>query len=102
MKSFLAVCWSLSALVAANAAAAGPFAQETRFLLLAQVQQSPRPEPQREGTRPEPQRDTRAGGEADRSRMNSDERRQLRRDIQDAGKDIYQRDRQPPGRQQRR
>ncbi len=95
MKSFLAVCWSLTALFAANAAAAGPFQQEMRFPLLAQAQ-SPRPEPQREGARPEPQRDRRAAGEADRGRMNSDERRQLRRDIQDAGKDIY-----PPAQQGR-
>lgn len=49
-----------------------------------------------------PQRETRPQGAADRGRMNQDERRQLRRDIQDAGKDIYQRERQSPGNEQRR
>ncbi len=34
--------------------------------------------------------------ETDRGRMSADERRQLRRDIQDAGKDIYR-----PARQRR-
>jgi hypothetical protein len=34
--------------------------------------------------------------------MSPDERRQLRRDIQDAGKDIYHRDRAPPRGEQRR
>jgi hypothetical protein len=74
--------------------------------------QRPRPEPQRSADRPAPQRgadrfapsrEARAPGEADRGRMSEDERRQLRRDIQDAGKDIYQRDRPaPPRREQRR
>jgi len=102
MKSFFVVCCSLISLVAANFAAAGSFGQEMRFPLLAQAQ-SPRPEPQRDAARPAaPQRDTRGSSEAERSRMSSDERRQLRRDIQDAGKDIYPRERQAPGQQQRR
>jgi len=58
--------------------------------------------PQREAERPVPQRETRVPGEADRGRMSPDERRQLRRDIQDAGKDIYYRDRPAPRREQRR
>jgi hypothetical protein len=102
MKSSLGVCCGLIALAAANAAAAGPFDRELRFQPFVQAQQGARPEPQREAARPEPQRDTRGSGDADRGRMNSDERRQLRRDIQDAGKDIYQRERQPAGRPQRR
>ena len=88
MKSFLALCCSLIAAVAANVAAADSFGQEMRFRPLIQVQ-SPQPEPPREAARPVPQRDTRGPGETDRGRMNPDERRQLRRDIQDAGKDIY-------------
>jgi hypothetical protein len=47
------------------------------------------PGPQRGADRPPPQRDTRGAPEGDRGRMSPDERRQLRRDIQDAGKDIY-------------
>ena len=66
--------------------------------------QSQRPGPgrEREAEKSAPQRDPRAPSEADRSRMSPDERRQLRRDIQDAGKDIYPRERQAPGQQQRR
>ena len=101
MKSFLAVCCGLIALFAASVAAAGSLAEETRFPLFAQAQ-LPRPEPQREAVRPVPQRDPREAADADRGRMSPDERRQLRRDIQDAGKDIYPRDRQAPGHQQRR
>ena len=101
MKTYPVVCCSLVAVFAANVVMAGPFEREMRFRPFAQAQM-PRPEPQREATRPAPQRDMRGSGETDRGRMNPDERRQLRRDIQDAGKDIYRRDRQPPGRQQRR
>lgn len=101
MKFFLAGCCSLIAAAAANVAMAGPFEQEMRFRPFVQAQ-SPRPEPQRDAASPVPQRDTRGPGEADRGRMSPDERRQLRRDIQDAGKDIYHRDRKAPGRQQRR
>jgi hypothetical protein len=36
-----------------------------------------------------PRGDMRRAGDANRGQMNSEERRQLRRDIQDAGKDIY-------------
>lgn len=54
------------------------------------------PAPQREADRLMPQRDTRGTGEADRGRMSPDERRQLRRDIQDAGRDIYHPARQAP------
>lgn len=102
MKSAFAVCFSLIAAFAANPAVADWYGRGPGFRPFAQVQQSPRPEPQREAARPEPQRDTRAPSESDRGRMSPDERRQLRRDIQDAGKDIYHRDRPAPRRDQRR
>jgi len=101
MRSLLAICCSLIAAVAANAAVAGPFEQVVDSRPFVQAP-SPRPEPQRDAARPEPQRDLRGAAEANRGRMSPDERRQLRRDIQDVGKDIYQRDRQAPRRQQRR
>jgi hypothetical protein len=88
VKSVFAFSCTLIALAAGNVAAAGPFDQGWHYPLSVQAQ-SPQPEPQRDAARPVPQRDTRGVGEADRSRMNPDERRQLRRDIQDAGKDIY-------------
>ena len=102
MKLVVAVCMSLFALVGANAAVAGSFDRELGLRFFAQFQQSPRPEPQRDAARPEPQRDLRGPGESDRGRMSPDERRQLRRDIQDAGKDIYHRDRPPPNRREHR
>ena len=82
MKSILAFCCSLIAAAAANVALAGPFDQSQ---LVAQAP-APRPEPQ---PAPAPPRDMRAPGESDHGRMNPDERRQLRRDIQNAGRDIY-------------
>jgi hypothetical protein len=96
MKFFLAICCGLIAAVAANMAVAGPFGDAMRFLPSVQAQ-STQPEPQRNTARPAPQRDMRGPGEADRGRMNPEERRQLRRDIQDAGKDIYR-----PAQQERR
>jgi hypothetical protein len=106
MKRFLVLGLGLMAAVAAISAAAGPFDSGVNFRPLMQNQPSPpgpqrgadRPGPQREADRPAPQRDTRAPGEADRGRMSADERRQLRRDIQDAGKDIYHGERQAPRR----
>ncbi|OGA24195.1 MAG: hypothetical protein A3I01_01055 [Betaproteobacteria bacterium RIFCSPLOWO2_02_FULL_65_24] len=94
-------CVGLIAAASATPAAADPFERGLWFRPLVQDQR-PRPEPQRDADRPAPQRETRAPGEADRGRMSPDERRQLRRDIQDAGKDIYHRDRQAPRREQRR
>ncbi len=88
MKSVVAIFCSLIAAVAANVAVAGPFEREMGFRPFAQAQ-SPRPAPQRDAARPEPQRDPRGAGGADRGRMSPDERNQLRRDIQDAGRDIY-------------
>jgi len=95
MKSVLALFCGLIAATAASVAVAGPFEREMRFQPFAQAQ-APRPEPQRDAVRPMPQRDLRGSGEAERGRMSPDERRQLRRDIQDAGKDLYRPARQAP------
>ena len=110
MKRFLVLGWCLMAAVAAFPAAAAPFNSRAYFRPYMQNQPSrPGPQreadrrgPQREADRSAPQRELRAPGDADRGRMSPDERRQLRRDIQDVGRDIDQRDRQAPGRQQRR
>lgn len=101
MKFQPMLCLGLFAVAGVNAAAADPFERGMGFRPLVQDQR-PRPEPPREADRPAPQRETRAPGEADRGRMSPDERRRLRRDIQDAGKDIYHRDRPAPRREQRR
>jgi len=119
MKFFLVLGWGLIAAAAAIPAAAAPFGSGANFRPFMQSQPSwrgpqreadrrgpqreaDRRAPQREADRPAPQRETRAPGAADRGRMSPDERRQLRRDIQDAGRDIYHRDRQAPRREQRR
>jgi hypothetical protein len=110
MKRFLVLGWCLMAAVAAIPAAAAPYNSGAYFRPYMQDQRSrpgtqreaDRRGPQREADRSAPQRELRAPGDADRGRMSPDERRQLRRDIQDAGRDIYQRDRQAPRRQQRR
>ena len=110
MKFPLIACLGLIAAAMANTAAADPFERGMGFRLLVQDQRSlPAPQreadrsaPQREAERFAPAREVRAPGDADRGRMHPDERRQLRRDIQDAGKDIYPRDRQTPGRKQRK
>ena len=69
-------------------ALAAPFERGMGFRPMVQDQRS-RPGREREAERPAPRRDMRGSGEAERGRMNPEERRQLRRDIQDAGKDIY-------------
>jgi hypothetical protein len=81
-------------------AGAGAFGQEMGFRPLAQDQR-PRPEQQRGADQPMPQRDMRGTDANERRRMNPEERRQLRRDIQDAGKDIYRPARQERGEQRR-
>lgn len=104
MKSFIAIFCSLAALVAANATAADAFAQEMRFRPSNQAPASRSEPPRRPAASPAPQRDMRGSGGVDRGRMSDDERRQLRRDIRDAGKDVYQpvqqerRDARHPGR----
>ena len=84
MKLFRALGWGLM-LAAVASAAAGPSDSGANPGSSVQVPASP-PGPQREADRPAPQG---AAGEGGRGRMSVDERRQLRRDIQDAGKDIY-------------
>lgn len=96
MKFSTIVCCSLIAAGSANPAVAGPYEAGMGFRPLVQDQR-PRPGPQREAERPAPQREQRGPGEAGRGRMTPDERRQLRRDIQDAGKDIYHPARQGRG-----
>jgi len=107
MKLSLVLGLGLLVAAAAIPAAAAPFGYGGNFRPYMQNQRS-WPGPQREADRrtPQrempPQRDMRVPGEADRGRMSPDERRQLRRDIQDAGRDIYHRDRPAPRREQRR
>lgn len=117
MRFLLIFCFGLIAVAGANPAAADPFDRRMGFRPYVQDQRA-RPEPQRGADRRSPQRDmdrrgaaadrvapqreTRAPADADRGRMSPDERRQLRRDIEDAGKDIYRRDRPAPRREQRR
>jgi hypothetical protein len=84
----LLLCCGLIAGGIPLAAAAGPFEGGMQWAPLVQDQRS-RPGPQREAERPAPQRETRNPGEPERGRMQPDERRQLRRDIQDAGREIY-------------
>ena len=97
MKFLTIVFCGLIAAGIANPAAADPFGRETWFSPLAQDQRS-RPSPQRGTFQPMPQRDMgpampqrdmQGNDPNDRGRMSPDELRQLRRDIQDAGKDIY-------------
>lgn len=97
MKFILILSWGLMAAVAALPSMAAPFDSGADFRPFMQNQPS-RPGPQREADRSAPQRETRPPGEADRGRMSPDERRQLRRDIHDAGRDIYHRDQQAPRR----
>jgi hypothetical protein len=101
MKVFLVLGWGLMAAGAAIPVAAAAFDSGANFRPFTQNQPVP-PGLQREADRPVPQRMTRAPGEAERGRMSPDERRQLRRDIQDAGRDIYHRERQAPRRAGRR
>jgi hypothetical protein len=79
-------------LVAVASPAAGPYEAGGNPASSVQVPAS-QPRPRREADRPTPQR---GEDETDRGHMSADERRQLRRDIQDAGKDIYR-----PARQRR-
>jgi len=95
MKFLTIVSCSLVAAGIAYPAGAGAFGQETGSTPPVQDQR-PRPDPQRGAERPQPQRDMRGMGQGDRGRMSPDERQQLRRDIRDAGKDIYR-----PGRDAR-
>ncbi|MHB8666511.1 MAG: hypothetical protein ACYC7B_03210 [Burkholderiales bacterium] len=83
--------WGLM-LVAVTSPAAGPFDSGSNPGSSVQFPIPPQG-PQRETGNPAPRR---VSGEVGREPMSADERRQLRRDIQDAGKDIYR-----PARQRR-
>ncbi len=90
MKFLTIVCCSLVAAGIAIPAAADAYDPGFRPYIQGQGQaQGAEQAPRRGADRPMPQRDMRAPDEADRGRMSPDERRQLRRDIQDAGKEIY-------------
>lgn len=90
-------------LVAAFALPGAAFAQGMGFRPPPQDQR-PQPPPQRGAEQPMPQRGMGAMGEGEqgRGRMSPEERRQLRQDIQEAGKDIYRAPRQGRGGDQRR
>ncbi len=96
MKFWAIVCCGLIVIGSANAAAAGQNERGTGLRPLLQDQRS-RPGPQRGADRAAPQRDTQGADENDRGRMSPEERQQLRRDIQNAGKDIYRPSRQGRG-----
>jgi hypothetical protein len=90
MKFSTILCCGMIAAGGAGPALAAPYGPGMGFSPLVQDQRpGPGREREREAERAAPQRDMRGPGEADRGRMSPDERRQLRRDIQDAGRDIY-------------
>lgn len=91
MKLFRVLGWGLM-LVAVASPAAGAFDSGGNPESSVQIPAS-QPGPRREADHSAPQR---GSGETER-RMSADERRQLRRDIQDAGKDIYRPVRQGRG-----
>ena len=64
------------------------YAQERAYGPMTQGQRGQQ-EAQRHMDRGMAQRDMRGMGDAERGRMSPEERRQLRRDIQDAGREIY-------------
>jgi hypothetical protein len=104
---FLAVlfCGLIAAGVAppARADAFGPETGYWPFILVqAQGQAQGQGQGQRRGAdRPMPQRGARAAERDERGRMSPEERHQLRRDIRDAGRDIYRPGRSAPaGRRQ--
>jgi len=99
MRILAAICAGLIAAAAASPAAADPFNGGFRLFVQGQGQGQRRgetPPPQRGADRPVPQHDTRGAPGPDHGRMSPDERRQLRRDIQDAGRDIYRPARSAP------
>lgn len=94
MKFSTIVCCALIAAGGASPALADRIGDGRGWSLLVQGQNS-RTDRGRESDRAAPRRDMRdmrdirGGGDPGRGHMNPEERRQLRRDIQDAGKDIY-------------
>jgi hypothetical protein len=88
MKFSTIVCCALIAAGSAGSAFAARYGEGRGFSPLVQDQR-PAPGRERESEKSAPRREMRGSGDAERGRMNPEERRQLRRDIQDAGKDIY-------------
>ncbi|MBE0626561.1 MAG: hypothetical protein IH606_17310 [Burkholderiales bacterium] len=88
MKFSTILCLGLIAAGSAGPALAARHGEGMGFSRLFQAR-PPASDREREAERSAPGRETRGADEAERSRMNPDERRQLRRDIQDAGRDIY-------------
>lgn len=92
MKFLTIIACALIAAGIAIPAAADAYDLGFRPFIQAQGQgqgQGQGPAPRRAAEQPMPQRDMRGPEQNDRGRLSPDERRQLRRDIQDAGKDIY-------------
>jgi hypothetical protein len=107
MKLFLVLGWSLMATAAAIPAAAAPFNSDPDLRPFVQYPPAWFGPPQRDGSRPDsrpyvqnaPQWYGPPPRVPERGRMSPDERLQLRRDIQNAGRDIYyRRDQQAPRR----
>ena len=101
MKFLAMVCCSVMMAAGATAAAADAADRGFQKSMRGQGQGLQPRWPQQPGSDqpPMPQRDMRGMrgvGAGDPGRMSPDERRQLRRDIQDAGKDIYRPVRQGP------
>ena len=88
MRLFVVLGWGLMAAVAAIPATAAQFDSGPDFLPFVQYQPV-WPGPQRNADGPAPQRDMRVPGEPNRGRMSPDERRQLRRDIDQHGRELY-------------
>jgi len=88
MKFSTILCCGLIAAGGATPALAAPNGEGMGFSPRAQGQRTT-PSREREPDKSAPRRDMRGGGDADRGRMNPEERRQLRRDIRDAVRDIY-------------
>ena len=86
---------SCAVLAGGLALPAGAFAQDAGFRPFARDRDAQQ-ERQREAERPAPQRGMRPTDERERGHLSPEERRQLRRDIQDAGRDIYRPSRPAP------
>ena len=103
MKFFTGVVCALIAAAGAKPAWADAYGREAGFrLLVQQVQGQGQGQARRRGAeQPMPRRDANAERENDRGRMSQEERRQLRRDIRDAGRDIYRPAREAPTQRRR-
>ena len=94
-----ALALAVGLVLALPASAAGPFGRDMQFRPFAQQQQQRPPRDfQRDADRRTPQRDN---TQNDRGTLSPEDRRQLRRDINDAGRDIYRGPAQGQGQGQR-